>query len=210
MIQIIPSINVPTFEEVKERIKKVEPFVEWAHLDVTDGIFSKHLTWHNPQDLPRLQTKLKLEVHLMVEEPEKTIDQWQVMPIKRIIFHLEAAKDPEFIIDRCKKAGKEVGLAINPETFWGKLNPWLDKVDMVQILAVNPGPPGQKMQEGSLDKLNHLRQACPNCHIEIDGGINPDTIKTAYTAGANVFVSGFMFKTADIRKTIEELKALCA
>lgn len=209
MVELIPSINSSTFEEVKEKIRKVEPYVDWAHLDVTDGVFSKHLTWHNPQDLPALKTKLKLEVHLMIMEPEKTIDQWLIEPIDRIIFHLEAAKDPDFIINKCKTVGKEVGIAINPDTFWGKLAPWLDKVGMVQVLAVNPGPPGQKMQEGILDKVIHLRKACPNCHIEIDGGINPETIKVAYDAGADMFVSGFMFKTNDIEKAIEELRTKC-
>ena len=206
MAEIIPSINSPTFEEVQEKIKKVEPYVRWAHLDVTDGVFSKHLTWHDPQDLPRLETKLKLEVHLMIEEPEKAVDQWLTEPIKRVIVHLEAAKDLDFIIDKCRKSGKEIGIAINPETFWGKLIPFLDKVDLVQILAVNPGPPGQKMQEGILDKLTHLRKACPDCQIEIDGGVNPETIEIAHKAGADLFISGFMFKFPDLKKAVEGLK----
>ena len=105
MIEIIPSINTPTFEEVQNKIKIIEPYVQWCHLDVTDGIFSKHLTWHNPADLPRLQTKLKAEVHLMVENPEKHIGQWLLSPIKRIIVHWEAAKDIDFIIKKCREAG---------------------------------------------------------------------------------------------------------
>ena len=87
-IEVIPSINVPTFEEVKERIAKVEPYVKWCHLDVTDGVFSKHLTWHDPRDLPALDTKLNVEVHLMVADPEKILDQWLVKPVKRVIVHL--------------------------------------------------------------------------------------------------------------------------
>ena len=209
-MQIIPSINSPTFEEVREKIAKIEPYVLWCHLDVTDGVFSKHLTWHNPQDLPMLKTKLKLEVHLMIEEPEKAIESWLISPIKRIIIHLESTKDLDFIIDKSREAGVEIGVAINPETFWGKLKPFLKKVDLVQVLAVNPGPPGQEMQDGILDKVIHLRKSCPGCHIEIDGGINPETIKSAYEAGADIFVSGFMFKTGDVEKSVMGLKRLCA
>ena len=122
MTEIIPSINVPTFEEVQERVSQVEPYVSWCHLDITDGIFSKHLTWHEPLDLPRLQTQLKIEAHLMVSDPERVIDAWSVKPISRIIVHLEAVKDIELIIRKCIDAEAEIGLAINPETFWGLLS----------------------------------------------------------------------------------------
>ena len=93
MVEVIPSINCQTFEEVQERVKKIEPYVSWCHLDVTDGIFSKHTTWNNPADVSFLDTKLKAEVHLMVQEPEKIIDQWLIRPIRRVIVHLEAVKD---------------------------------------------------------------------------------------------------------------------
>lgn len=93
MVEIIPSINVRTFEEVKERIAKVEPYVKWCHLDVTDDIFSKHITWNDPKDLSNLKTPLSIEVHLMVAEPEKIIDSWLVKPIKRVVVHLETVKN---------------------------------------------------------------------------------------------------------------------
>ena len=98
MAEIIPSINAATFEEVQKKIALVESYVSWCHLDVTDGVFSKHPTWRDPYDLTRLRTRLKAEMHLMVEEPEKIVEQWLVEPIRRIIVHLEAAKNPELII----------------------------------------------------------------------------------------------------------------
>lgn len=206
MIEVIPSINVRTFEEAKERIKKVEPYVKWCHLDITDGVFSKHPTWHNPSDLPFLQTKLKAEAHLMVENPEKVIDQWLVKPIKRVIVHLEATKDLELIIQKCREAEIEIGIAINPETFWDKLQPWCGKVDLFQILTVKPGPSGQKIDEGSFDKIAHLRRSCPGCKIEIDGGINPDTAKLAKEAGADILVAGaYLFNSSDIQRAIQDL-----
>ena len=207
MIEIIPSINVSTFDEVQERVKKVEPYVSWCHLDVTDGVFSKHLTWHDPRDLPTLKTKLNVEAHLMIMEPEKSIDQWLVEPIKRAIVHLEAAGDIGLIIAKCREAGREVGLAINPETFWGKLVPWLEKVDLVQVLAVSPGPSGQKMGEEALDKIRHLRAACPGCIIEADGGINLATAAPAIEAGANILVAGSaIFSGDNVKQAIENLR----
>lgn len=228
MAEIIPSINVRTFEEVEDRIKKVEPYVKWCHLDVTDGIFSKHLTWHNPADLPHLAgflselvgsdpTKqgltllktLNIEVHLMIAEPEKNIDQWLVRPVKRVIVHFEAARDLDLIIKKCREAGIEIGLSINPETFWGRLEPWLRKVDIYQTLAVHPGPSGQEVDwPEMLGKIRHIRERCPSCIIEVDGGVNPESAKKAVEAGANLLVAGaYIFGSEDIKKAIEELKS---
>ncbi len=206
-IEVIPSINVSTFEEVQERIKKVEPHVSWCHLDVTDGVFSKHVTWHDPRDLPQLVTKLKIEVHLMVAEPEKIIDQWLIEPIKRVIVHLEAMKDPELVIRKCRDAEREIGFAINPETFWGKLQPWFEKVDLMQVLAVSPGPSGQKMGEEAIDKIRHLRSACPHCIIEADGGVNFETAPRIREAGANVLVAGnVIFNSSEIGSAVNTLR----
>ena len=206
-LEIIPAINVPTFEEVKERVKKVEPFVTWCHLDVTDGVFSKHLTWHDARDLPLLHTSLYMEVHLMVEEPEKIIDQWLVFPVRRIIVQVEAVKDMELLIRKCREAKKEIGLAVGPETFWGQLEPWFGRVDMVQVLAVCPGPSGQKMAEGTIEKITHLRNSCPSCILEVDGGITFESASLVKNAGADILVAGSMiFASEDVGMTIEKLK----
>ena len=206
MSEIIPSINAPTFEGVQERIAKIEPHVSWCHLDVTDGVFSKHLTWHDPLDLPRLQTKLKAEVHLMVEEPEKVIDQWLVKPIHRVIVHLEATKDPELIIQKCGAAGREIGFAIRPDTSWKKLQPWFGKIDMMVLLRVPPGASGQEMPSEMLEEIHHLRAACPRCIIELDGGVTVENAKRAMDAGANMLVAGgAIFGVGDIKKAIEAL-----
>lgn len=207
MVEIIPSINVLTFQEVQERIKQVEPYVSWCHLDVTDGIFSEHRTWRNPAHLSLLDTPLNVEVHLMVEEPEKHIDQWLVKPVKRVIVHMEASKDINMIIDHCKVAGIECGLAIRPNTLWSVLMPWAKKVDLIQLLAVNPGPSGQLMDEETIDKISRMRASCRECIIEVDGGINRETATLARKAGANILVSaGYIFSHSDIGAAIEELK----
>ncbi|TSC69182.1 MAG: ribulosephosphate 3-epimerase [Parcubacteria group bacterium Gr01-1014_66] len=225
MVEIIPSINVPTFLEVQERIAKVEParlnsprktesvglgsrrsYISWCHLDVTDGVFSKHITWHDPLDLPQLETKLNCEVHLMIEQPEKILDQWLVHPIKRIIAHLEAMRNPELIIKKCREASIEIGFAIKPDTFLALLKPWFAKIDLVLLLTVPPGASGQKMYDDTFERIKHVRDACASCRIEIDGQMNRETIPLAARAGADFFVVGHaIFSSQDIPQAIQEL-----
>lgn len=208
MAEFIPSINVSTFTEVQKRIAKVEPYVSWCHLDVTDGLFSRHPTWHDPRDLPMLKTKLKCEAHLMIEEPEKVIDQWIVEPIRRVIVHLEAAKDPELIIKKCRDAGREIGFAVNPETSWELLKPWFSKVDVVLPLGVSPGASGQRSDwDVILGKIAHIRAACPSCIIEADGGVSADTASRARDAGADILVAGSaIFDAPDISSALHRLR----
>jgi len=210
MTEILPSINVPTFAEVRERIALVEPYVSWCHLDVTDGIFSKHATWNDPRDLPYLETSLKAEVHLMIQKPEEVIDQWLVPPIKRVIVHLEAAKDPEVIIQKCRTAGREVGFAINPETPWEQFVPWFGKVDLFLPLGVFPGASGQQTDVKKIcDKIIHIRKACPGCILEADGGVNLETAAGFVSAGANVLVSGSaIFGSEDIQQAVVNFQKL--
>lgn len=208
-IQILPSINVQTFIELQERIVKVEPYVQWCHLDVTDGIFSKHKTWNNPRDLLNLDTTVNLEVHLMVEKPETILDQWLIRPINRVIVHREALLDTECltVIEKCRKAGIQIGFAIHPETPWEVLTQWFNKVDLVQTLNVRPGASGQAaFWPETLGKIKHIREACPQCIIEVDGGVNPETAKKAVEAGASLLVSGaYVFNSKDIGEAINVL-----
>jgi ribulose-phosphate 3-epimerase len=208
MAEIIPAINAETFEEVERRIKLVEPYAEWAQLDIADGTFTKNTTWHNAGDLLSLETPLKIEVHLMVSDIERKIEEWLIAPVKRIIFHLEAAKDSDFVIEKCKKEGKEVGLAIGPDVPWTKLVPFFDRVGFFQILGVYPGLPGQKFQEECFDKIRHLRKEQPNCIIEVDGGMDLETAKKAVSAGASIIAAASaIFETENIEEAIKNLKS---
>lgn len=206
-VEIIPSINVSDFKELKKQLKLVEPLAHWAHIDVSDGIFTKHISWHDSKDLIELKTKLKLEVHLMVENPEKTIDEWLLKSVNRVIFHQEATKSHQFLIDKIHEAKKEVGIAIRPETPWLKLFPYLDKADILQLLAVNPGPSGQEFNDEILHKLGHIRQVAPRAIIEIDGGVNKSVARRCIAEGVNLLVAGsYLFNAKNIKKAIEELR----
>jgi ribulose-phosphate 3-epimerase len=204
MLKVIPAINADSFEEVKKRIKLVEPLmdsakggVNWVQLDVADGTFTKNTIWHNAVDLLGLDTPLNIEVHLMIDKIEDRIKNWLIAPVKRVIFHLEAGKDPYFVMQKCQEAGKEVGISIGPDTPWTQLVPFCDKVDLFQILAVYPGLAGQEFQEESLEKISALRKNCPSAIIEVDGGVE---------AGGNIInAASYIFNSDNIRKAIEEL-----
>lgn len=205
-LEVIPAINVDSFEEVKEKIKLVEPYVKWVQLDVADGTFTKNTVWHDSANLLSLETSLNIEVHLMINNIEERVDNWLLAPVKRVIFHLETAKDPYFVIEKCKQAGKEVGIAIGPDTPWTQLMQYCDKVDLFQILSVHPGLPGQKFQEESLHKIQSLRENCPSAIIEVDGGVDKVVAKKVAAAGANIVcAASAIFNSDDIKKSIDEL-----
>ncbi|MCH7883436.1 hypothetical protein IIA95_03410 [Patescibacteria group bacterium] len=211
--QLIPAINVDSFEEVIERVRLIEPLaekfgIEYLHLDVADGTFTPNTIWHEATDLVGFKTSLAIEVHLMITDIDRRIEKWLFDPIKRIIFHLEAGRDPDLVIEKCRDAKKEVGLAIRPETAWEKTKPFWDKVDFVQSLSVSPGRAGQRAHINAVDKVRTLRHACPSCIIEVDGGVNADNAGELVKAGANLVVAASaIFGSEDIEQAILNLKS---
>ena len=144
----------------------------------------------------------------MIVQPDEAIDQWLVEPIKRVIVHVEVLADPESLIKKCHDAGREIGFAINPETSWEVLKPWFGKVDLILPLGVAPGASGQQPDlDLILGKIAAIREACPSCIIEADGGINRQTASRARDAGANILVAGSaIFDAQDIGEAINNLK----
>ena len=206
MTEIIPAINADSFEEIEQKIRLIEPYSKWAHLDVADGTFTKNTIWHNASDFNKLQTSLSIEVHLMINNVEKRIENWLLPNIKRIIFHSEAVDNPDFIINKIHEAGKEAGISINPETSWTRLQPYFNKIDLIQLLSVHPGLAGQEFDEEVLHKIEEVRKNCSDCIIESDGGMNLSTIPKAVVAGANIIVAASaIFKNNEIEKNINDL-----
>lgn len=206
-MKIIPAINSDSFEEIKKRIKIIEPHVDWVQIDVADGTFTKNTIWHNPHDLALLGTKLKIELHLMIADIDRRIEDWLLPNVGRIVFHISASHDPDFVIEKCKEAGKEVGIAIGPDEPLVKALAYKDKVDVFQILAVHPGLAGQKAMDEAFDRIKEVREACKSCIIEVDGGMNKEIAKRAVEAGANIInAASAIFSQKDIGKAIEELK----
>ncbi len=218
MIEIIPTILVKDFKEVKERIKKVENFVNWIQLDVMDGVFVDNKIWPytksgkgNPEDLKSFKTRVKLEAHLMIQKPENVINDWMKV-IDRIIIHYESKIDNKNIaiqnlIKKIHQKNKQIGLAINPDTPINMVMPFLKELDLVLIMTVQPGLGGQEFQLETLEKVKALRKIWPSGNIAVDGGINPKSAKIVVQAGANILCSGsYIFKSKNIKMAIDELR----
>ena len=190
-ISVSPSIIAFDFAELKSEITKIERAGgDSIHIDVMDGHFVPNITI-GPfivKTINRL-TNLPLVVHLMIDNPEKYIDDFISSGGDTIIFHLETTKNPLKLINNIKKRGKLAGLSINPKTSENKINPYLDIIDTILIMTVNPGFCGQTFMENQIIKIEKLRKKYDG-NIAIDGGINNETAKLAIKAGANILVAG--------------------
>ena len=207
MVEIIPAINAKTWEEVREKIRRVEHFTKWIHLDVADGTFAKNTLWHNPLDLVGFESVAKIEVHLMESDPEERFEAWLLPAVRRIIVHEETVHDFDFIRDGCHKDGKEAAIAIATDTSWTRLKSYLEKADMLQVLAVHPGLAGQEFQGHNYSKIKHLRALCPDCKIEADGGIKLGVARMAVEAGADILAAASsVFGAHDIEQAIRILQ----
>lgn len=208
MIEIIPAINAATWEEVRQKIRLVEPYADWVHIDVADSTFTLNTLWHNPLDLVGFETKCRVEIHLMEDRPEDRIEAWLMGPVKRIIVHYEVTHDLDFILAECRSTEIAVGLSVNSHTSWTCLKPFAEKVDLLQILAVHAGKAGQEFERHNLSKIKHLRAFASKAIIEVDGGIVPDIADDCVRAGANILASAsYIFDHPSPKMAIRELQA---
>lgn len=206
MIEVIPAVNAATWEEVAKKIRLVESFAPWVHIDVADGTFTPNTIWHNPLDLVGFATPAHLEIHLMEDRPEERVDAWLLKSVGRIIVHYEVTHDLDFIFAECWRNCVEVGLAINSHTSWVNLKPYAAKAHLLQILAVHAGRAGQEFETHNLSKIKHLRAFSPECKIEVDGGITPDAAEACIKAGANIIVSAsYIFNHPSPKMATREL-----
>ena len=206
-IKIAPSILSADKKKLQEEVEDIEEFAELIHVDIMDGKFVPPTTFDS-KEIGKINSKLPKDVHLMVEYPltEGFIDDYIVAGAASITIHEEAKDDIDKCIEYIKGKGINVGISINPPSPLDNILSYLDKVDMVLIMSVNPGYAGQKFISSVLDKVRELRELKPNLDIEIDGGVNKDTIKQAVDAGANVIVAGSAIFDKENRKdAIKEL-----
>ena len=214
-IQISPSILSADFSQLGNEIKKLEEGgADMIHVDVMDGHFVPNLTIGPPViKALRNQSSLKFDVHLMISPVHKYIDAYANAGADIITIHPEATENLEDSIKKIKELKKKVGVSLNPETKIDVIKNFLDKIDLVLIMSVNPGFGGQKFMPEVLEKIKELKKIREieklNFDIEIDGGINFDNCKIAIEAGANILVSGttvFKSNDGDIKKNINLLK----
>lgn len=215
MIKVIPAINSDDFDIVESRIVSANKFLShggWVHIDVVDGEFAPNTTWDNPHDLGKLIhshpefSLINFEIHLMVSGPEEVAEAWLKAGAKRIIAHVEVIHDHHFLLEKCDEYEAEFMMAISPETPVERLSPYLSSNKYFQILAVKPGLAGQEFKPEVINKIRTLREKAPNAKIEVDGGINPETLKLCKSAGADLFVSAsYIFGSREPAKAYKEL-----
>lgn len=199
-LYIAPSLLASDFANLAGEAKKMSKGgADLLHLDVMDGHFVPNLTF-GPCVVQAIKknTQVPLDVHLMISQPEKYIDAFIEAGSDWLSFHIEATKDAKTLIKRIKAANVKAAIAIKPKTPVEQIKDILGELDMILIMSVEPGFGGQKFMPEVLDKVRQLRKM-PDCPkwIEIDGGINMDTVGQAVEAGVNILVAGSAIFAAD-------------
>jgi ribulose-phosphate 3-epimerase len=215
-MEIIPSIIAKDFSEVRSKLARLDGLVNWAELDIMDGVFVPEYTWPiNPtegrqaaEDLNDVGGKIKISAHLMVEYPETITDDWQDL-VDRLVIHYESTNNIDKIIE---EAGPHIGLAIALElhTPVEKSYEYLGKIKTVQLMSIEKiGYSGEEFNESVFEKIKTLKTNWPDVKIIVDGGVNLENGKRLAEAGVSGLVVGSqIWRAEDIEKTIKEFQSL--
>ncbi len=213
MVKIAPSILAADFANLERDIRRVES-ADYLHVDVMDGVFVPNITVGIPvvQSIRRV-TDLPLDVHLMIDRPVRYAERFCQAGADIVTVHVEAdtAENTGKALDIIRGQGKRAGVVLRPGTPAEAARPFLDKCSMVLVMTVEPGFGGQKFMEDMMPKLRQLREWIRegglDCELEVDGGVDPVTCRTAVENGAGVLVAGSaVYKAADIPARIKELR----
>ncbi len=207
MIEIIPAILTKDSDEFADMVKEIEPFSKKIHLDIADGVFVPNKTINGIEELNKIESELNITVHLMIKNPEEQMDDWLKTSTVGYIFHIEATGKPQELIKIIKENKKTVGIALNPKMPIETVMPYIDQIDFVHFMTVEPGFYGSKFEESVVQKIVDFHKMHPNKQISVDGGVTPETAPKLVKAGVNILISGsYIFKSADIGEAIKNLQ----
>lgn len=215
MIKLAPSILSADFTRLGEEIKILEnESVPYIHIDVMDGMFVPNISMGIPIiESIRKVTDLVLDVHLMIEKPERYIEAFAKCGADIITFHAEACQNIPYVINKIKSLNKKVGLSIKPRTSHTELLKYIEYLDLALVMSVEPGFGGQRLISQCLNKAGliseYIRMENLGCELEMDGGINLDNVSSVIATGCNVIVTGSsIFETADMKSQIKRYKEI--
>ncbi len=207
VVKISPSILASDYANLQSELDRIS-VSDMIHIDVMDGHFVPNISIGAPVVAAcKKVCNVPFDVHLMISNPLDYAEDFAKAGADIICFHTECESDTEQTIDKILSLGKKAALAIKPATPIDEVVKYLDKISMVLVMTVEPGFGGQSFMESTMPKIEAIRKINPDIDIEVDGGINAETVKIAAKAGANVFVAGSaVFKSENPAKTIAVLK----
>ena len=209
-----PSILSADFTKLGEEIETIDNAgAEYIHVDVMDGMFVPSISYGMPVIKSiRKSTGKVFDVHLMISEPIRYIADFAASGADMITVHVEACSDVVATIEKIREYKLKVGITLNPDTLVSAIKPYLNRVDMVLIMSVNPGFGGQKFITSSVDKIKEVKRLRDELNlsydIEVDGGINIDNLATVLEAGANVIVAGSAIFRGDAAENVKKFKSI--
>lgn len=213
MYILAPSLLAADFTRLGEQIRETqEAGAQYLHIDVMDGVFVPSISFGMPLiESIRPVSSQFFDVHLMIVHPEKYIEEFVRCGADGITFHLEAAQNPQSIIDKIHQCGAKVGISIKPGTALEEVFPYLEQIEMVLIMSVEPGFGGQTFIPGSYERIRQMREYIDkhnlNVRIEVDGGVGKKNVREVLKAGADVFVAGSgVFRKNSISDNISKFR----
>jgi ribulose-phosphate 3-epimerase len=192
-VEILPAILSKNSGDYHRKLKAIEPLTEWVQIDIVDNQYAPNQTI-DAKVIASIRTRLKLEIHLMVEHIENWIDPILEIRPSRIVFPLESAREPILLVRHMRQHNIPFGFSIEPGTRVESLQHLVDKIDLVLLLAVHPGFSGQHFAFSVLEKIRKLKEMRPDLLVEVDGGMEPGTAYKCARVGANILAAGsFIF-----------------
>ncbi len=208
MNEVIPGILEKTWPEIERKLEIVKPFAKTVHIDLIDRKFADNSTFLDPSPFKKYSKDIFLELHMMVEEPINYLKAWADAGFKRFLGHIEMMSDQMDFINKAKQYG-QAGLAIDGPTDVSKITAPYTNIETLLFMSIKAGFSGQKFNPDYLLKIKNVKDSGFNGNIEVDGGINGETIVKARSCGANRFVStSYLFASKNIEEEFKNLKDL--